>query len=650
MPVQEIDSGLGEALGPGGALARAVPGFQFRREQLAMADAVAAAIDAGGVLLTEAGTGTGKTFAYLVPALQSGRKVIVSTGTRNLQDQLYQRDLPRLREVLALPAKTALLKGRANYLCLHRLDNAAADPRARAPGVLDVLVRIRGWAHRTRRGDVAELADIPEDMPVWPLVTSTADNCLGTECPQYEACFLVEARRRAQEADLLVVNHHLMCADFALKEEGFGELLPAADCVIVDEAHQLPDIANQFFGASLSARQLQDLARDTEAEYHAEAGDQPALVEATASLDRAVRDFRLLCGIEERRGTWSELDELFDLEQGVGRIGERLGALEAVLQSMAGRARGLDACLARCQELSARLGLVGADDEAGTSVRWFETSRLGFRLNRTPLDIAEPFRNQMARHAASWVFTSATLAVGDSFAHFQRQLGLQEARTARWDSPFDYPSQGLWYVPRGMPDPRQPGYTAAVVERAVPVIEASGGRTFMLFTSHRALQEAARSLAGRFAFPLLVQGSAPRTELLDRFRMLGNAVLLGTGSFWEGVDVPGDALSCVIIDKLPFAAPGDPVLQARLDAVRAGGGNPFMDYQVPQAVIAMKQGSGRLIRARGDRGVLMTCDPRMLSKPYGRVFLGAMPAFARTRELDDVVAFFASSPHESRCH
>ena len=634
---------MGAALGPEGALARAFPHFQFRSQQLGMAEAVAAAIENGGVLLTEAGTGTGKTFAYLVPALQSGRKVIVSTGTRNLQDQLYQRDLPRIREALAVPASTALLKGRSNYLCLHRLDTAAGDPRARSPGTTDLLGRIRGWVQRTRHGDVAELPDIPEDAPVWPLVTSTTDNCLGSECPDYEACFLVEARRRAQEADLVVINHHLLCADIALREEGFGELLPAADSFIVDEAHQLPDIASQFFGTNLSARQLQELTRDTEAEYRGEAGDQPALPAATGALDRAVRDFRLLFGVEERRGVWAELERAPHLTGALEEIGERLAALQDVLQSLAGRGRGLDACLARCQALTATVELMGSADEAGAAVRWFEISRLGFRLSRTPLDIAAPFRNQMARRAESWIFTSATLAVGDSFAHFQRQLGLDEARTARWDSPFDYAAQGLWYVPRGMPDPREPDYTATVVERAVPVIEASGGRTFMLFTSHRALREAAQRLADRLPFPLLVQGSASRTELLGRFRNLGNAVLLGTSSFWEGVDVPGGALSCVIIDKLPFAAPGDPVLQARLDAIRGRGGNPFMDYQVPQAVIALKQGSGRLIRDCNDRGVLMTCDPRMLSKPYGRVFLDAMPAFSRTRVLDEVLTFFASS-------
>jgi len=633
--------GLEEILGPEGSLARALPGFAYRDQQLAMAEAVQAAIEDGEILLTEAGTGTGKTFAYLVPALLSGRKVVVSTGTRNLQDQLYLRDIPRLREALALPAKIALLKGRSNYLCLHRLETSVTDPRARSARTADLLATIRRWAHGTRHGDIGELSGIPEDAGIWPLVTSTTDNCLGTDCPVYEKCFLVEARRRAQEADLVVINHHLLCADFALREEGFGELLPHADCFIIDEAHQLPEVANQFFGLTVSARQLQELVRDTDVEYQREAGDQPAITEATTALDKAVRDLRLLFGVDERRGAWRELAAAPHLLDTMVSLSHRLAAVVEALESVSGRGKGLDGCLSRAEELGRVLALVTTDEHAEGAVRWFETTRLGFRLSRTPLDIAEPFRSQMERLAASWIFTSATLAVGESFAHFQRQLGVEQARTERWDSPFDYPQQALWFVPRGMPDPRAPGYTAEVVEQALPVLEASGGRAFMLFTSHRALQEAARLLEGRIDYPLLIQGTVPRNELLERFRELGNAVLLGTGSFWEGVDVQGDALSCVIIDKLPFAAPGDPVLQARLDAIRKRGGNPFMDYQVPQAVIALKQGAGRLIRDGSDRGVLMTCDPRMLSRPYGHVFLGAMPAFGRTRELEAVQRFFA---------
>ncbi len=635
------DAGLEELLGAEGLLAQRFPGFQVRDQQLGMARVVAQAIADQSLLLTEAGTGTGKTFAYLAPALQSGRKVIVSTGTRNLQDQLFLRDLPRLSEALGTAVKTALLKGRANYLCLHRMETAVDDPRARVPQIMDLLARIRGWAHQTRRGDIAELTAIEEDSAVWPLVTSTTDNCLGSECPAFDSCFLVEARRQAQEADLVVINHHLLCADFALKEEGFGELLPSADCFIVDEAHQLPDVASQFFGISVSARQLQELARDAETEYRSEAGDLPELPEASAALQKAVRDFRLLFGVEERRGAWAEFQQAPHLIQALQLVRARVESLEDVLGALSGRGRGLDACLERCETLATAMDSVVDAENADAAIRWFETTRLGFRLSRTPLDISATFREQMSRHTASWIFTSATLAVGKSFKHFEDQLGLEDADTSQWDSPFDYASQGLWYVPRGLPDPRDRGFTGAVVEQALPVIRASGGRTFLLFTSHRALREAARLLQGKFDYPLLVQGDAPRTELLERFRSLGNAVLLGTGSFWEGVDVAGDALSCVIIDKLPFSAPGDPVLQARLDAIRNRGRNPFMDYQLPQAVISLKQGAGRLIRDQNDRGVLMTCDPRMLSKSYGRVFLDAMPPFSRTRELDDVKAFFA---------
>lgn len=636
-----MDAEIEDFLGEEGLLAKQFPGFQVRDQQLGMARDVAKAIADQSLLLTEAGTGTGKTYAYLAPALQSGRKVIISTGTRNLQDQLFLRDLPRLCEAFGMAVKTALLKGRSNYLCLHRMETSVDDPRARVPQTMDLLARIRGWAHRTRRGDIAELTEIEEDSPVWPLVTSTADNCLGSECPAYESCFLVEARRQAQEADLVVINHHLLCADFALKDEGFGELLPSADCFVVDEAHQLPDVASQFFGISISARQLQELARDAETEYRTEAGDLPELPEATAALQKAVRDLRLLFGLDERRGAWQEFQQAPHLIQGLDLVRARLQSLEEVLAALSGRSRGLDTCHERSQTLAAAMDTVLDADNEDAAIRWFETTRLGFRLTRTPLDISATFREQMSRHSASWIFTSATLAVGKSFRHFEEQLGLGDADTSQWDSPFDYASQGLWYVPRGLPDPRDRGFTEAVVEQAFPVIKASGGRTFLLFTSHRALREAARLLQDRISYPLLVQGEAPRTELLERFRSLGNAVLLGTGSFWEGVDVVGDALSCVIIDKLPFSAPGDPVLQARLDAIRNRGRNPFMDYQLPQAVIALKQGAGRLIRDHKDRGVLMTCDPRMLSKSYGRVFLDAMPPFSRTRELDEVETFFA---------
>jgi ATP-dependent DNA helicase DinG len=634
-----------EVLGPDGLLARQVEGFAPRPQQLEMARAIADTLDDCGTLIAEAGTGTGKTFAYLVPALLSGRKVIVSTGTRNLQDQLFLKDLPRVRDALASPTRIALLKGRANYLCPHRMDNALLDPRGHSRKVAGQLQKVREWSGRTRRGDIAELTNIPEDAQVWPLVTSTAENCLGQECPALSKCHLIEARKAAQEADLVVINHHLLCADFAIKDDGFGELLPDADAFIIDEAHQLPEVASNFFGLALSTRQFLDLARDTRDEYVREAGDLPRLVEQIDQLIKVTQDFRLSVGTEPRRGAWQELADNPKVMESVERLRKTLQELAGMLEAVTGRGKGLDSCHERCEALLADLAtLTGEPDEESGDIRWYEVHKHSLRLNSTPLEISKVFRAQMNRRSAAWVFTSATLAVGDSFSHFQMQLGLNEARTACWDSPFDYPSQALWFVPRGLPEPNTKGYTLAMMQLLLPILEASDGRAFLLFTSYRALNEAADWLEQHSKFELLVQGDAPKAELLDRFVKAKRGVLLGTASFWEGVDVRGEALSLVVIDKLPFASPGDPVLQARLDAMKQRGLNPFMHYQVPQAAIALKQGAGRLIRDVNDRGVLVICDPRLLSrsKPYGKIFLDAMPAFARTRDAADVLAFFAS--------
>lgn len=640
---QLADLDIAAILGPDGRLSKRIPGFTYRAQQLEMAEAVAHSIEQRNALITEAGTGTGKTFAYLVPALLSGRKVILSTGTRNLQDQLFHRDLPVVRDALDVPVTVALLKGRSNYLCNHRLENAFGDGRLPSREQADQLARIKSWAGRTRRGDRAELTDVPENARIWPLVTSTVDNCLGQECPAYSKCHLVEARRRAQEADVVVINHHLLCADLALKGEGFGELLPGADVFVIDEAHQLPEVASDFFSLTVSARQLLELARDTATEYHREAGDTPALITQVDVLKKAVLDLRLFFGVEPRRGAWQEISSDEGIVSALDDVREQLRELGDLLEKLRGRGKGLDNVLARCMELRARLDNL-CDDEDDVDVRWFETQRQSFRLNRTPLEIVEPFQAQMEQHPAAWIFTSATLSVGESFEHFQRRLGLNGVTTHRWDSPFDYAHQALWFVPRGMPNPSNRTYTESVCELVLELIDASKGRTFLLFTSHRALQAAAEYLQDPIGFPMLVQGSAPRGELLERFRELGNAVLLGTSSFWEGVDVRGSALSCVIIDKLPFAAPGDPVLQARLDSLREQGANPFMAFQVPQAVIALKQGAGRLIRDFTDRGVLVLCDPRLLSRPYGRVFLDSMPPMARTRDLEEAKGFFDQRP------
>lgn len=453
----------------------------------------------------------------------------------------------------------------------------------------------------------------------------------------------MSARRAAQAAELVVVNHHLLCADLALKDEGFGEILPGADCFVIDEAHQLPEIASGFFGVALSGRQLLDLARDTELEYRREAGDAPELLTQTAGLRRATQDLRLALGQDDRRGPWREImgdarvtEALATLARRLGRLGEGLGAL-------AGRGKGLDACLGRARDLAARLAVLEGEETAD-QVRWFELHGRGFRFHQTPLSVADVFRDQFSRQRAAWVFTSATLAVGADFGHFTNQLGIEGAQTQCWESPFDYARQALWFVPRGLPEPSDPAYNPRVCELARELIGYSRGRAFLLFTSHRALREVAEGLTGSIAYPILVQGSAPRAELLERFRTLGNAVLLGTSSFWEGVDVRGDALSCVVIDRLPFASPGDPVLAARIDAIRRRGGSPFRDLQLPQAVIALKQGAGRLIRGAADRGVLAVCDPRLLGRSYGHSFLASLPPMARSREMDDVRAFFDGAP------
>lgn len=603
-----------------------------------MAECVAAIIGSAGTLICEAGTGTGKTFAYLVPALLSGRKVLVSTGTKALQDQLFHRDLPLVREALSVPARVALLKGRANYLCRHRLRLSLEDPIRSDPQLRPQLRLVEDWSKVTRRGDCVELG-IPEDASVWPLVTCNSDNCLGSSCPDWQGCHLVNARREAQSAELVVVNHHLFCADLALKDEGFGEILPGADCFILDEAHQLPEVASSFFGTTVSGRQLLDLARDTELEYRREAGDAPQILERAAGLRRAVSELRLRLGEGDHRGPWDELRCDGSVLQALDAVVRRLATLGDGLKALAGRGKGLDACLARSSDLAARLALLSGA-EAPEAVRWFETQGRGFRLHQTPLRVADVFRDQLERGHAAWVFTSATLAVGERFDHFASQLGIASARTERWDSPFDYERQALWFVPRGMPDPSDPAYNTRLLELAIELIGYSRGRTFLLFTSYRALREVAEGLEGRTDYPVLVQGSAPRAEILDRFRALGNAVLLGTASFWEGVDVRGEALSCVMIDRLPFASPGDPVLAARIESLRRSGGNPFRDYQLPQAVIALKQGAGRLIRGSEDRGVLVVCDPRLLGRSYGHRFLESLPPMRRTRDLDEVRDFF----------
>jgi ATP-dependent DNA helicase DinG len=639
---------LQDIFGPDGPLAQALPDFRVRAEQLHMAQRVAAALVTRASLVVEAGTGTGKTFAYLVPALLSGRRVLISTGTRTLQDQLFSKDLPLLAAALGRPARVALLKGRSNYLCRYRLGRVhgeeaqlalldLAPSRARAAAAL--LARIQRWALSTRRGDLAEVRGLADSHPLWPQITSTRESCLGARCEEFNRCHVVAARREALEADVVIVNHHLLLADLALKEDGFGDLLGAADAIILDEAHQIPDLATQFFGAHVSSRQLDSLLKELRAELAPAGAAAPATALLAAEVEEALQQLRVQGARHSGRVAWSS--GASSLTVRVGELEYALRALHAALVS-ADEQSALAALGERALELAANLARIGALDEL-EGARSFESGARGFTLSLMPFDISERFRSLVESRGGAWVFTSATLSVGEDFGHFTGRLGLTSAATLQIASPFDHERQSLLYLPPGLPDPTSPGYVAAVIDTAEPLIRAAGGGAFVLFTSHRALAQGAALLRSRWPatapFRLLVQGEAPRERLLEEFRKDGNAVLLGTASFWEGVDVKGEALRLVIIEKLPFASPEDPLVRARIEHLSASGGNAFRDYQLPEAALALKQGTGRLIRSEEDFGVVVICDPRLLGRSYGRVFLAALPPMSITREAEEAHGF-----------
>lgn len=635
---------LDDIFSDGGALAQAVRDFRARPFQLEMARAVSDAIRANRALIVEAGTGTGKTFAYLVPALLSGGKVIISTGTKTLQDQLFDRDIPTVRAALKAPVSVAVLKGRANYICHYHLAQALAGGRLPSREDALYLQRIASHARVTRSGDKSDLADVPENAAVWSYVTSTRENCLGSSCEHFDQCFVMEARKQALAADVVVVNHHLFFADVVLRDEGVAELLPACNTVIFDEAHQLPETASLFFGERVSTSQLIELARDARMEAAVHAKDFAPLPAAAQALDKAARDLRLTRREDSARLPVSALRDAGAFDEALAEAVKKLNEINKLLKSQAERAEGIEKCAQRAEVLMQQIARwrEGADPNA---VRWIEVFSHSLQLNATPLSIAEIFNKQVTERVRAWIFTSATLSVGGNFSYYSGEMGLDIAQTASWDSPFDFQRQALLYAPRGLPDPNTRDYTRAVIDAALPVIEASGGRAFMLFTSLRAMREGHALLAEAFRahgweFPLLLQGEGSRSELLERFRRLGNAVLVGSQSFWEGVDVRGEALSLVVIDRLPFAAPDDPVLAARIDKMNREGRNAFMEYQLPQAMITLKQGAGRLIRDENDRGVLMICDPRLVTKPYGKRIVASLPPMKRTRDLDEVLGFF----------
>ena len=626
-----------DVLAENGLLSQAIAGFTPREAQQTMADAIEKSIALQGQLVIEAGTGTGKTFGYLVPVFLAQKKTIISTGTKNLQDQLFLNDIPVIKKIFADPMKVVLLKGRSNYLCLQRMQRSREEGRFASRQLVGELQTVFEWSAHTKTGDMAELDAIAEDSGIAPYVTSTVDNCLGQDCGFYKDCFVVKARQQALAADIVIVNHHLFFADMALQEEGFGELLPGAEIVIFDEAHHLPDVASYFFSSVVTSRQIAELARDSEAEALLGAQDLQSLHDESAYLQRLVQNLRSHLGAELKSYSWPEkIDSV--LQDKIVDVKESLKNFEKILKEAAVRTKGLENCWKRANELIARFDVLTqlAPEDV---VHWYEVHSQSFTIHQTPIVVAEYFKRFMADRKRTWIFTSATMTVKNSFRLFTESMGLTQAMQVQLKSPFDYQKQAVLYVPRGLPDVHSEFYIEALIEAAIPILEASEGKAFLLFTSHRAMEKAATFLEGRLPYPLLRQGTKPKRQLIDEFKVLGNAILLGTSSFWYGVDVRGEALSLVVIDKLPFAMPDDPILQARIKLMRKQGLDAFATYQLPQAVLTLKQGAGRLIRDTEDRGVLMICDPRLVGNRYGQVFLQSLPDMSRTRDREKVQAF-----------
>ncbi len=636
------ETDLAAVFGAYGPLATCLTGFRPRPEQLAMAQDVAAALAEGRNLVVEAGTGTGKTLAYLMPALDSGLRVVISTGTKTLQDQLFHRDLPMIGSALGRPVDAQLLKGRSNYLCLYRLDRLANAPdEALSSQRLAELSRLRQWAERTLTGDIAEVTELGEDSPLWPKVTSTVDNCLGSRCPVFDDCHVAAARHAAREAEMVIVNHHLLMADLAMKEEGFGRLLPGADAIIVDEAHRFPDVAQSFFTVGLGTGQVLDLVGDVRSEAICRGTFEVSIEQTLDELHKAAADARLALADGVSTVPWDETGTGFSTA--FAALGESLDELAAKLAAVEEASPGLQRCRQRAVSMFDAFERI-VDTQDDEALRWIRLARRTFAANATPLDTADELRALLESRPTAWIFTSATLAVRDNFQHFVGRIGLAEVKTRQIPSPFAFADIARLYLPEGLPQPNDANFTDQAVARMRDAALASEGRAFLLFTSHRALRRASELLESdpTFNFPLLVQGTEPRTRLLEQFASQPHSVLLGTSTFWEGIDIRGHDLVLVAIDRLPFASPGDPLFAARLDAIRSQGGNPFRDYQLPQAVLSLKQGTGRLIRDYDDYGVVMICDPRLTTKSYGRVFLSSLPPMPVVRDLESIQNFYAT--------
>ncbi|OOH90533.1 ATP-dependent helicase [Pasteurellaceae bacterium 15-036681] len=629
---------INDSFSPSGTLSKNIKGFRPRDAQLEMAQAVGRTIKSANSAVIEAGTGTGKTFAYLVPALLSGKKTIISTGSKNLQDQLFNRDLPTIQKALNYKGKVALLKGRANYLCLERLEQVTAMGVLGDRSVLADLGKVRKWQTSTKTGDLSECITIAEDSPILPQLVSTTESCLGSDCPNFKECYVVHARRKAMEADVVVVNHHLFCADMAVKETGFGELIPEAELVIFDEAHQLPDIASQYFGQSLTSRQLFDICKDANIVYRSELRDEAQLGKAADHLQKVVQDFRLLMGEGSKRGNLRELFQDQKVVDGLKKLNENLDFMSEVVKKSLGRSETLDKIFERLAEVKVLLKKLSDTTVVGYCY-WYEANGRSFGMHITPLTVSDKFGDQIKTQKTGWVFTSATLEVGGKFDHFCHRLGIDNAEQMVLQSPFDYPNQSLLCVPRYLPDSNKSHTLSALGQLLMPVIEANNGRCFLLCTSYFMMRGLADFLREHSNLSVLLQGETSKSRLLEKFVAEPNSVLVATQSFWEGIDVRGDALSLVIIDKLPFTAPDEPLLKARMEDCKLQGGEPFNDIQIPEAVITLKQGVGRLIRDVTDKGVVIICDSRLVMRNYGATFLKSLPPSKRTRDLSKVIEF-----------
>jgi len=629
-----------------GPLSQVIDGYQIRPSQVEMAQMVDIAITNQDPLVVEAGTGIGKTFAYLAPALMAGGKVIISTATKNLQDQLFNKDIPKIREALKIPIKVNLLKGRSNYVCQLRMEDSIQSAQFVNKEDGAYLQKIKHFSDHSNSGEISEIENVPEFSTIWPMVTSTADNCLGQSCEFAKSCFLLKARKEALTAEVVIVNHHLFFADFMLKDEEISEILPKANTVIFDEAHQVPDIASIFFGNNFSTNELVYLMQDAQLLYDKLGKNHKKLIDISAGILDEIKYLRGQFGATNERVTFEKITSIVDFTEKLKSIHSsflNLGQIFTLLDDQSPEQKKI---IERHDVIVEKLSHWFAEKN-DQYVYWLDIFSKSIQFNMTPFSIAEGFGKFREQNKIAWIFTSATLAVNDSFNFFQNLMGLSDAVSKKLNSPFDFKSNACLYVPNNMPDPNSAVFNLTVIKKIYPLIEAAKGRTFILSTSLKSMREISALLKSEFeqhdlSFPILTQGEDSKRTLIDRFKSYGNAVLIGSMSFWEGIDVRGPSLSLVIIDKLPFQSPGDPVFESRINRLKERGENPFMTFQLPQAIISLKQGAGRLIRDEVDRGVLMICDTRIIDKPYGKRIWKSLPDFKRTRQEIDVTSFLKS--------